>query len=104
MPYGSMTTGNTSGDDVRPALPVTARDPVVGMADFGGHAEGSVVVEITIDAQGNIVDKMVLQSMGPAIDGKVLAALDEWHFLPAKRNGIAIPSKQDVYYHFKPDA
>ncbi len=91
-----------SGDEIRPALPVSATDPVVDRADLAGHGEGSVVVEITIDDKGNIVQKVVLQSLGPAIDQKVLAALESWHFSPATRNGVAIPSKQDVYYHFKP--
>ena len=27
-------------------------------------------------------------------------ALDNWRFRPATRNGVAIASKQDVYYHF----
>jgi hypothetical protein len=40
--------------------------------------------------------------MDPAIDEKVLAALESWHFHPATRDGIPIPSKQDVHYHFKP--
>jgi hypothetical protein len=30
----------------------------------------------------------------------VLEALENWRFRPATRNGIAIPSKQDVFYHF----
>jgi len=42
--------------------------------------------------------------MGPAIDGKVLAALESWRFHPATRDGVPIPSKQDVVYHFKPRA
>lgn len=101
-PYGSSPTGLSSGDDIRPALPVTATDPVVEGPDLTGHGEGSVIVEITIDDKGNIVQKTVLQSLGPAVDAKVLAALESWHFTPATRNGVAIPSKQDVYYHFKP--
>jgi TonB family protein len=72
----------------------------VGPADLSGQ-EGDVVVEITIDAQGNIVQKVVIQSLGPAVDQKVLAALENWRFRPATQNGVAIPSKQDVYYHFK---
>jgi len=44
----------------------------------------------------------VVQSLGPAIDGKVLAALENWHFHPATRDGVPIASKQDVVYHFKP--
>ena len=36
----------------------------------------------------------------PAVDAKVLAALEKWQFTPASKNGVPIPSKQDVYYHF----
>jgi TonB family protein len=100
--YGSLYSG-PFGHEVRPALPVSSTEPVVSPADLVGGIEGSVVVEITIDDKGNIVEKTVLQSLRPAIDAKVLAALESWHFLPATRDGVAIPSKQDVYYHFKPN-
>jgi len=98
-PMGTLYQGPLSGDVVRPALPVVARDPVVGRAELDG-TEGDVIVEITIDEEGNIVQKVVLKSLIPAIDAKVLAALESWHFRPATRNGIAIASKQDVHYHF----
>jgi hypothetical protein len=26
--------------------------------------------------------------------------LENWRFRPATRDGVAIPSKQDVYFHF----
>jgi protein TonB len=64
-------------------------------------SEGNVVVEITIDERGEIVRKSVLESAGPALDNKVLAALENWHFRPATRNGVAIASKQDAIFHFK---
>jgi TonB family protein len=99
-PYGSLADGPASGDELRPALPVATTDPVVPPADLPVTA-GNEVVEITIDASGTIVQKVVLQSLGPAIDSRVLAALENWHFTPATRNGVAIPSKQDVYYHFR---
>ena len=101
MPYGSLGGGPLSGDEIRPALPVSAADPVVDAADLP-PAEGSVIVEVTIDEKGNIIQKTVIESLTPAIDAKVLAALENWRFLPATRNGVAIPSKQDVYYHFRP--
>jgi TonB family protein len=100
--YGSLYNGSF-GHEVRPALPVESVEPTVSPADLVGGIEGSVVVEITIDDKGNIVEKTVVQSLRPAIDAKVLAALENWHFLPATRDGVAIPSKQDVYYHFKPN-
>jgi TonB family protein len=98
-PLGTVLEGALAGEEVRPALPVVSPDPHVAADELGG-LQGDVVVEVTIDAQGNIVQKVVVQSLTPAIDGKVLAALENWHFRPATRNGVAIASKQDVYYHF----
>ena len=98
--YASHAEGPLAGTDVRPALPIRGSDPQVSPWEL--RQEGDVVVEITIDEAGNIIDKKVLHSMTPAIDEKVLLALESWHFHPATRDGIPIPSKQDVHYHFKP--
>jgi TonB family protein len=96
--YGSLSYGTLTGPEIRPALPVVSPDPVFG-SDAAG-IEGDVIVEITIDETGAIVQKVVLHSLGPAVDERVLAALEKWHFAPASKNGVPIPSKQDVYYHF----
>jgi TonB family protein len=98
-PLGTVLEGPVTGEEVRPALPVVSPDPAVATIELNG-LQGDVVVEVTIDEQGNIVQKVVIQSLAPAIDGKVLEALENWRFRPATRNGVAIPSKQDVYYHF----
>jgi TonB family protein len=98
-PYGSLSYGPRVGFEVRPALPVVSFDPVV-QPDLLNGVTGDVIVEITIDSVGNIVDMKVLQSLGSAVDQKVLAALEKWHFIPATRDGVPIPSKQDVHYHF----
>jgi len=101
-PYGSLSEGVDAGHEIRPALPSVTSEPLVSVDDLRGGAEGNVVIEITIDEAGNIVSKTVVQSLGPVIDAKVLAALENWHFRPATRDGVPIPSKQDVVYHFKP--
>jgi len=100
LPYGTLGSASTFGDEIRPALPMTTSDPVVYPWERP-DSEGNVVVEITIDERGEIVRKSVLESAGPALDNKVLAALENWHFRPATRNGIAIASKQDAIFHFK---
>jgi len=46
------------------------------------------------------VQKVILHSLGPAVDNRLLATLEQWHFTPASKNGVPIPSKQDVHYHF----
>lgn len=101
-PYGSMSSDAVDGAEVRPALPARTFEPHVSPDYLHGITEGNVVIEITIDETGTIVGKTVMQSMGPAIDATVLAALENWHFHPATRDGVPIPSRQDVVYHFKP--
>jgi outer membrane biosynthesis protein TonB len=98
--YGTLIGGPFFGNEIRPALPISTFDPVVypwQLPDSGGNE----VIEITIDERGEIVRKIVLQSLGPDIDNKCLAALDNWRFQPATRNGAPIPSKQDAIFPFK---
>ena len=93
--------GEAYRDGERPALPVIYSDPRIEFSDLPqGIPEGDEIIEITIDAQGKIVQKVVISSLSPSVDAKVLAALENWHFLPATRFGVPIPSKQDVHYHF----
>ncbi len=100
-PYGSLSDGSLSGDEVRPALPIRPFDPAIGHTEVASVHEGDVVIEITIDEKGNVIRTVVLQSLSPDIDAKVVAALENWHFHPATRDGVAILSRQDVHYHFR---
>lgn len=98
--YGTLNHGSVFGDEIRPALPTTTSDPVVYPWQLP-NVPGNEVIEITIDERGEIVRKTVLVSLGPDIDTKCLAALDNWHFHPATRNGAPIPSKQDAIFPFR---
>jgi hypothetical protein len=88
LPYGTLTRGQLYGDEI--VFPWQLPT-----------APGNEVIEITIDERGEIVSKTVLQSLGPEIDSKCLAALENWHFRPATRNGSPIPSKQDAIFPFR---
>lgn len=98
-PYGSISYGSILGLEVRPALPIVYPDPVLGSDVLSGLV-GDEIIEVTIDEQGNIIATRILQSLGPQVDQRVLAALAQWRFSPATKNGVPIPSKQDVHYHF----
>lgn len=100
LPYGSVPGGPVYGDEIRPALPVATSDPLVYPWQWP-DSEGRVIIEITIDERGEIVQKKVLQSLGSEIDSRCLAALENWRFQPATRNGSPIPSKQDAVFPFK---
>lgn len=100
MRYGTLSSGQLYGDEIRPALPIATSDPVVYPWQLP-TAPGNEVIEITIDERGEIVNKTVLQSLGAEIDLKCLAALENWHFHPATRNGSPIASKQDAIFPFR---
>jgi TonB family protein len=100
LTYGTLANGQFYGEEIRPALPVRTSDPVVWPWQLP-DSPGNEVIEITIDERGKIIDKKVLQSLGANIDSKCLAALENWHFHPATRNGSPIPSKQDAIFPFK---
>jgi periplasmic protein TonB len=101
-PEGSAFDGPAEGDEIRPAIPLPGSfaDPKVSRWELPGGLQGDVIVEITIDNQGLVVEERLLQGMGHGIDEKVIAALRDWRFRPATRNGMAIPSKHDVHFHF----
>jgi|SRR5215471_2349948 len=98
--YGTLNNGSFYGDEIRPALPIATSDPVVWPWQLP-TSPGNEIIEITIDERGEITKKTVLQSLGPDIDSKCLAALENWRFRPATRNGAPIPSKQDAIFPFR---
>jgi protein TonB len=97
---GSAYDGPMSGDEVKPALPVAFQDLKIPRSELPSGVQGDVIVEITIDAQGAVVEERLLQGLGHGVDERVIAVLRDWHFRPATRNGVAIPSKHDVHFHF----
>jgi protein TonB len=97
---GSAYDGPMSGDDVKPALPMAFQDLKIPRSELPSGIQGDVIVEITIDAQGAVVEERLLQGLGHGVDERVIAVLRDWRFRPATRNGVAIPSKHDVHFHF----
>lgn len=97
---GSAYDGPANGDEVKPALPVAFQDLKISRSELPGGIQGDVIVEITIDAQGTVVEEHLLQGLGHGVDDRVIAVLRDWRFHPATRNGVAIPSKHDVHFHF----
>jgi protein TonB len=97
---GSAYDGLASGDEVKPALPVAFQDLKIPRSELPSGIQGDVIVEITIDAQGAVVEERLLQGLGHGVDDRVIAVLRDWRFHPATRNGVAIPSKHDVHFHF----
>ncbi len=65
------------------------------------HQQGRVVIRLHIDTEGRVSDAEILQSSGhPALDRAARDALAKWHFIPALRDGVAVPSFRDQATQF----
>jgi TonB family protein len=62
--------------------------------------KGDVIVEVTIDEKGNIISTRLLSGLGHGVDERVVAVVQNWRYNPATRDGLPIPSQQDVHFHF----
>ena len=98
--WGRIPGSPITGDEVVPALPEVFPDPPVSRADLPVGVEGDVIVEVTIDARGNVVETKLIQGIGYGIEQKVLAVLQQWHFRPAMRDGVAIASQHIAHFHY----
>jgi protein TonB len=57
---------------------------------------GRVVIRMHIDTDGRVTDTEILESSGhPALDRAARDALAKWRFIPALRDGVAVPSFRD---------
>jgi|SRR4051812_38731660 protein TonB len=74
--------------------------PVVTAAELPPRFEAYVIIEITIGTDGRVLDAHMKNDMvTPQIRERLLAAVRGWTYVPAKRDGIPIPSQEDVIIH-----
>jgi TonB family protein len=97
---GSLSDGFANDHDVHIALTLVAPDPPIVRAKLPEWIRGDVIVEITIDERGNVVQTRVLQTVGYGLEVVVVDTLRQWRFAPAKVDGVAVASRQDVHFHF----
>ena len=63
--------------------------------------QGTVWMEVRLDAQGKPVELQMLRSSGvKSLDLAALSAMRKWHFLPETRNGIGVPSRVHIPIEF----
>jgi TonB family protein len=64
--------------------------------------EADVVLTVTIDPAGRVAGVDVATSGGSHFDEAAIAAMREWTFAPARRNGRPVAARIRVPFHFAP--
>lgn len=81
------------------ARPPTA--PVYPAQARRRQQQGTVWVEVRLDARGQQVALAVLRSSRvPSLDQAALAAVKKWQFLPEEHNGVGVPSRVQIPIEF----
>jgi TonB family protein len=69
-------------------------------AALAQNIEGSVVLQLAINAEGRVTEARVLQGVGNGLDEAAVAAALRFTFEPARRGETAIPSSIRYRYRF----
>jgi TonB family protein len=96
----AMTGFNGMHHQMKTALPVFTPDPPILHAQVPEQARGKdVVMEVMIDDQGSVVYAQVVQGVGGGVEQSIVETLRRWIFIPAKFNGVAMPSQRQLTFH-----
>ncbi len=94
-------SGGFMHHQIKAALPVFTPDPPILHGEVPEFARGKdVIMDVVINDQGSIVEVGVVQGVGNGVEKEIVETLRRWIFVPAKINGMAIASRQQLRFHF----
>ena len=87
-------------DDYQLAIHISGELPVIAADELPPHFQQLVTVEVTIDEDGHVADARIIGGLiTRPIEQKLLSAIREFKYTPAKHYGTPIPSQIDVIVH-----
>jgi len=75
--------------------------PTPDLSTLPHGTRGDVILNAVIDEHGQISDLTLLKGLGPAIDDAVIATVRQWSYTPATKNGMPVPSEQELHFHYE---
>ena len=98
----TMTGTDALGDgDTTVALVVVHPSPRPDLSQLPAGTRGDVIVDVVIDKRGRVAKFTMTLGLGHGVDETVLAAIQQWTFQPATRNGAAVASEQELLFHYE---
>jgi serine/threonine-protein kinase len=88
------------GPDVTPPQKISGETAPYPEAARKLKLRGTVAVEMTVTEQGEPAELRVVESAGEILDGAVLAAVRDWRYTPAQKNGVKVRTRVRVEQAF----
>ena len=96
--------GFNPGPDYQLAVQRSGEWPSIPAAQVPPHFEQLVIVEVTIDTEGRVAEARIVGGVvDRTIEQKLLSVIREFKYIPAKRDGVPIPSQKDLVIHIPSD-
>jgi periplasmic protein TonB len=98
---GSASLSGIGEGEIRIALEKYFPYPKPDLSTLPHGTRGDVILDAVVDQDGKISVLTVVQGLGPAIDDVVIATVKQWSYIPATKDGVPVPSKQELHFHYE---
>jgi TonB family protein len=87
-------------DDITPPRLSEVANPFYTPEARKKKIEGNVTLTIVVDKKGDVADAKVVKGLGYGLDENAIAAVKEWKYKPAEKDGEPIAVKMEVTVDF----
>lgn len=98
---GSSSESGLGDGDISIATVKQYTHPSPDLSTLPHGSRGDVILDAVIDEHGSIQQLTLLKGLGTPIDDAVIATVRQWSYSPATKNGVPIPSEQELHFHYE---
>lgn len=98
---GSTAESGLGEGDIRIALLQRFPYPHPDLSALAHGTKGDVILDAVIDEQGKITQLTLVRGLDPSVDQAVIATVRQWVFTPATKDGVPVPSEQELHFHYE---
>ena len=98
---GTAVQSGVGEGDISIALQTFFPYPKPDLTQLPRGTKGDVILDATIDEHGKISGLTLIQGLGAPVDDTVIATVKEWSYTPAMKNGVPVPSEQELRFHYE---
>jgi TonB family protein len=96
-----LTASSSAAGELSAPVPQRKVDPKYPLTAMQEHIEGEVILYAVIRPDGTVDSIQVVRGVDPQLDANAVAALSQWKFQPAAKNGQPIPLEAIVHIPFR---
>ncbi len=87
--------------DISIALETYFPYPHPNLSGLPRGTKGDVILDAVVDEEGKISKLTLVRGLGSPVDEEVIAAVQQWRYTPAKRQGVPVSSERELHFHYE---